>query len=79
MAPLCLARYVPYLNLSGREKAFPILGVKFAGNRGNGYLKFAGEQKTVFSQQKQYVYDGDDLGILCPRGASLGFRRSVLP
>ena len=79
MAPLCLARYVPSLNLSGREKTFPVLGVKFAENRGNEYLKFAGEQKTVFSQQKQYVYDGDDLGILCPRGASLGFRLSVLP
>jgi hypothetical protein len=33
-------------------------------------------KKTVFSQQKQYVFDGDDLGILCPRGASLGFRIS---
>ena len=61
------------------REAFPILGVEFAENRGNEYLKFAGEQKTVFSQQKQYVYDGDDLGILCPRGASLGFRLSVLP
>ena len=46
VAPLCFARYVPCLNLSGREKTFPVLGVKFAGNRGNGYLKFAGEQKN---------------------------------
>ena len=74
MAPLCLARYVPYLNLSGREKTFPVLGVRFAGNRGNGYLKFAGEQKTAFSQQKQYVYDGYDLGILSLRRSSFGFR-----